>query len=506
MMPVRLLGASDGRGTIGMAIQNGQETSNSAAWRAVDRAEPGGHLTQGHGACNLTPWRFSALPRPGDSTGRCPSYQLVVMVESEQTGSPAAGMPDPPPSPADFVAALPPVTAAAKARAQPVIDWITDVGRLTPGSADLVSGLGDALVAAGFPIFKVLVGVRQLHPELFAVLHVWDAATRSVLDLGRRHGVQDTPAFRRSPIPALFAGAELVRGAPNRWPWFQELLGGLEGFEQIREFAMVPLIGSGGQRSVFGVWTDHADGLADEFTAGMSLIAPVLAMALEGKANAELAANLLDVYVGTESGQRILAGDIRRGSGHTIQAVVWFCDLAEFTARSERTPRDTLIGLLNRFFDTTCRPVTANGGEILKFMGDGVLAIFRLPEDGEGRRSGAARALAAARAAVLAMDAWNRERLEAGEDGLHFGLALHAGNVMYGNVGTARRLDFTVIGPAVNQAARLQALARRLGRSVVLSAAFARELATPLPSLGRHRLRGVSRRVQIYALPHDAVR
>ena len=425
------------------------------------------------------------------------------MVELDDKGHPSANTPGPKPFPPEFVAAVPPITAAAKARAQPVIDWITDTGRVVSGSVDLVSGLGDALVAAGFPVFKVLVGVRQIHPELFALLHVWDAGSRSIVDLGRRHGVQDTPAFRASPIRALFAGAELVRGVPHRWPWSRELLGDLEGFERIREFAMVPLTGSGGQRSVFGVWTDHPDGVSDEIAAAMSLIAPVLALALEGKANAELAASLLDVYVGADSGQRILAGDIRRGSGHTIQAVVWFCDLAEFTARSERTPRDSLISLLNRFFDTTCRPVTANGGEILKFMGDGVLAIFRLPEDTAGRRSGAARALLAAKSAVQAMDQWNRERLAAGEDAVRFGLALHAGSLMYGNVGTVRRLDFTIIGPTVNQAARLQALARRLGRSVVLSAAFAEELAAPLPSLGRHRLRGVARRVQVYGLPGE---
>ena len=425
------------------------------------------------------------------------------MVESDHNGGTGPNATEPPPSPKDFVADVPPITAAARVRAQPVIDWIINAGRLVSGSTDLVSGLGDALLDAGFPVFKVLIGVRQLHPELFAVLHVWDAATGSVVDLGRRHGVQDTPAFRSSPIPALFAGADLVRGTPGHRSWFQELVGGLEGFEQIREFVMVPLAGSGGRRSVFGIWTDRADRLPDEIVAAMTLIAPVLALAVEGKANAELAANLLDTYVGAESGQRILAGDIRRGSGHTIQAVVWFCDLAEFTARSERTPRDTLIALLNRFFDTTCRPVTANGGEILKFLGDGVLAIFRLPTDTAGRQSGAARALAAAEGAVRAMGQWNRERQVANEDRLRFGLALHAGNVMYGNVGTLRRLDFTVIGPTVNQAARLQALARRLDRSVVLSAAFAKELAAPLPSLGRHRLRGVSRRVQVYGLPDE---
>ena len=425
------------------------------------------------------------------------------MVESDDSGRLPANAPEPQPFPAEYLAAVPPITAAAKARVQPVIDWIVGTGRVVSGSADLVSGLGDALVSAGFPVFKVLVGVRQLHPELFALLHVWDAGSRSTVDLGRRHGVQDTPAFRASPIRALFAGAELVRGAPHRWPWFRELLGGLDGIERIREFAMVPLIGSGGQRSVFGVWTDHPDGVSDEIAAAMSLIAPVLALALEAKANAEMAANLLDVYVGADSGRRILAGDIRRGSGHTIQAAVWFCDLAEFTARSERTPRDTLIALLNRFFDTTCRPVTANGGEVLKFMGDGVLAIFRLPDDAAGRQAGAARALAAAQGAVRAMDRWNRERRAAGEDTVRFGLALHAGSVMYGNVGTTRRLDFTVIGPTVNQTARLQALARRLGRSVVLSAAFAKELATPLPMLGRHRLRGVARRVRIYGLPEN---
>ena len=214
----------------------------------------------------------------------------------------------------------------------------------------------------------------------------------------------------------------------------------------------------------------------------------------------DTAANLLDAYVGRAAGQRILAGEVKRGDGQTIEAVIWYCDLRGFTRASDTLPRDTIIALLNDYFDTMGDIVTNAGGEILKFMGDGMLAIFPVPTPAER----AATASTAARAAASAVDAMlvlNRIRAAEGEPTVRFGLALHLGEVMFGNIGASQRLDFTVIGPAVNYAARLEKLCGPLDRAVLLSAAMAALLPeAELEPLGSHTLKDIDPPQAVFGL------
>jgi adenylate cyclase len=194
----------------------------------------------------------------------------------------------------------------------------------------------------------------------------------------------------------------------------------------------------------------------------------------------------------------VLSGAITRGSGESIRAVIWFCDLRGFTALADTLPREKVIGLLNDYFETMVEVVSAEGGEALKFMGDGMLAIFELgATEDPAPRCGAA--LRAARAARQKIAKRNFGRRDAGEPEIHFGLALHLGEVSYGNIGAPTRLDFTVIGPAVNQAARLEKLGRELGQPVVTSSSFAAAAPEKLESLGLHDLRGVAEPQQVFA-------
>ena len=225
---------------------------------------------------------------------------------------------------------------------------------------------------------------------------------------------------------------------------------------------------------------------------------PGVAVNLEVQALRFTARTLLDTYVGRQAGARVLDGAIRRGMGETIRAIIWLCDLRGFTSLSEQMPRDELIELLNEYFGSMCAALDANGGEVLKFIGDALLAIFPILDD-DDQPSVCARALAAAENAQAALAAVNAARADAGEARIEYGIALHVGDVMYGNIGGENRLDFTVIGPAVNLAARIEGLCRDLGRPVLLSASFVAASGLAAQHLGAFALKGLSAPQQIYA-------
>jgi adenylate cyclase len=223
---------------------------------------------------------------------------------------------------------------------------------------------------------------------------------------------------------------------------------------------------------------------------------PILALVSEIRLKNRLARTLLETYVGSHAGELILAGATRRGSGTTVRAAILICDLRDFTRISDSWPRDDVIGLLNDYFDAMSEPIARHGGEILKFMGDGLLAIFPL-----SRPSACADLLHAVTEARQAMAALNEKKRKTGGEPLNFGIGAHVGDVMYGNIGSRTRLDFTVIGPAVNMASRLEALTKQLGRPVLLSRAFADLVAGDfdLERVGEYPVRGFSDPIELFA-------
>jgi adenylate cyclase len=211
-----------------------------------------------------------------------------------------------------------------------------------------------------------------------------------------------------------------------------------------------------------------------------------------------IANNLLDAYLGPLAGRRIYQGEIVRGELQTMLAAIWFCDLRGFTALSETMPRKQTVDLLDRWFDVLADALDRNGGEVLKFMGDGLLAVF--PIDGDNSSMVCAKALSAARKAFADTRTLNQSLAQENLQPLKFGLALHMGEVEFGNIGARRRLDFTVIGPAVNHASRMQELTKTVGHPAVASSVFAAINPTGLNSLGRFTLRGLSDAVEIFAV------
>ncbi|MCP1887215.1 class 3 adenylate cyclase [Bradyrhizobium japonicum] len=223
---------------------------------------------------------------------------------------------------------------------------------------------------------------------------------------------------------------------------------------------------------------------------------PVLALVSEIRVKNRLARTLLETYVGSHAGELILAGATRRGTGTTVRAAIMICDLRDFTKISDNWPRDDVIDLLNDYFDAMSEPIARHGGEILKFIGDGLLAIFPLSEP-----SACANLLRAVTEARQAMAALNERNNGTGRAPLNYGIGVHVGDVMYGNIGSSSRLDFTVIGPAVNMASRLEALTKQLGRPVLLSRAFADlvEREFELEHVGKYEVRGFSDPIELFA-------
>jgi adenylate cyclase len=213
-----------------------------------------------------------------------------------------------------------------------------------------------------------------------------------------------------------------------------------------------------------------------------------------------MAGMLLEVYLGRNAGRRVLEGRVKRGDVDSIAAALWYCDLRGFTEMSEELPPDEVVLLLNEYFDCMSGPVHRHGGEVLKFIGDAILAIFPIQDDLDRDRA-CLTALKAAQEALADLAALNARRRGEKRPPLEVGIALHAGTVMYGNVGAADRLDFTVTGPAVNLVSRIETLCRDLGYPLLASARFASPCGSVLRSIGMHRMRGLSAPVEIFTLP-----
>ncbi|MDH3664927.1 MAG: adenylate/guanylate cyclase domain-containing protein [Alphaproteobacteria bacterium] len=378
-----------------------------------------------------------------------------------------------------------------------IIDWLLsgEARRLPKGPA-VLKALCLRLTAAGLPLARASFHVRTLHPQLFGVGYFWYRGRDDIEVFQAKHGVRDQEIYKQSPIRLIFEGLSDVRQSLELPDEAFELSRYAEIKAQgMTEYMLLPLTFSDGKIHATTWSTDRPGGFADAEVALIKAILPAFSLLIEIHLNRRIAINLLDTYVGHQAGEHILSGQITRGSGESIPAAIWFSDLRGFTAMSESRSRDELLDLLNQFFDCLAAPVTERGGEILKFIGDAMLAIFPLADE-----DACAKALEAAIEAQASLEALNAERERNGETAIACGIALHAGEVMYGNIGSQSRLDFTVIGPAVNLASRIEGLCPDLGADILLSQAFADRLGggVPLESLGGHRLKGVEDEVLVF--------
>jgi adenylate cyclase len=383
----------------------------------------------------------------------------------------------------------------------PLLGWLEGPGRRLIETEAFVEALGEQLVEIGLPIDRITTGIPMLHPQIASSSVVWEPAR-----LAHERQWQMTSLTRsmyeRSPLYVVYRGdgPVRVRVTPQAEPGEYGIIPDLrqEGFS---DYIALPAPFSDGTIKAMTFATRQEGGFKDAEAAALQLLMPHFAYLLEIQTLRRTARVLLDTYVGRISGQRVLQGQIKRGQGEDLRAIIWFSDLRGFTELSDALPNDALIALLNDYFGALTRAVEEQQGETLKFIGDAMLAIYPIATASSGRKA-AQRALASARTAQARIAEINLARRAADQAISQWGLALHVGEVHYGNIGGETRLDFTVIGPAVNLAARLQSLSARLGEGCVISDDFAALLRDrgELRDLGAHELKGIADERQVFGL------
>jgi adenylate cyclase len=373
-------------------------------------------------------------------------------------------------------------------------------GRLVARPAAFIEQLMNRVVQTGIPVWRVYIGLQLVHPQLQAMGYMWRRGEK-VQEIARAWGIQFTPAYIGSPLQAAREQGRLVRHHLNKLTEHDHvLLHELKADGGVDYMALPMHIRREGPPPVVTFATDSRSGFSDDDITDLVRLVDMMGAVTEMHIERSVAETVANTYLGPDVGQRVLNGAIRRGEGEEIRAVLWFSDLRDFTGISERLPASEVLELLNNYMQLVGDALTANGGEILKFIGDGVMAYFPA-EDALFLPMVTGQALAAARRLISDIEAANEARATGGRDPVRFGIGLHVGDVTFGNVGTEDRLDFTVIGPAVNRASRLEGMTKALGVKVCASAEFNEVCTVPMKSVGKHRLRGVPAPVEIFTLP-----
>lgn len=384
-----------------------------------------------------------------------------------------------------------------------LIDWLMTETRDERFIDNIFVELCGKLNEAGIPVSRGTLHFRILHPQWLGARILWSRGMTEADITTFGHGVEDTSGYRNSPAYEINNGASIVRqrldfapGVAPRYPLYEELRS-----EGHTDYVAWPLLHTQGKQHIITFASDRPGGFHDSEIVFLADLLPALALVSEIRLKTRLARSLLETYVGPHASEQILAGATTRGSSVTVGAAILICDLRDFTGISDLWPRDDVIELLNGYFDAMSDPIEKHGGEILKFMGDGLLAIF--PLSNEKACEGLLHAIVEAQAAMVTL---NEENHKKGFAPLGYGIGVHVGDVMYGNIGSRQRLDFTVIGPAVNIASRLESLTKELKRPVLLSRDFV-EMAgcqVYMEDLGPQMLRGLGEPVDVFAFQAPA--
>jgi len=381
----------------------------------------------------------------------------------------------------------------------PVIDWLMHKGRLMDSPQEVVGEICTRVRDAGMPIDRVGFFFWTLHPQYWGNAMFWDGAT---VDL-RRAGpeLRQQESYRNSPVARIIDGERVMRrrierdDCPIDYPVLEEVKAA-----GATDWVLCEVVFSSGQRNAVSLATRRPGGFTDHDIAEIEKLLHPFALVMENFTNRELARTLLETYLGRQSGLRVLEGQIQRGDGDEIDAVIWFSDLRESTPLSEALGERGFLELLNDYFEATAGAVLEHDGEVLRFIGDASLAVFPLSGTAH-RREICERAVAAVRTARARVLAANARRVDAGLRSFNFGVGLHLGRVLYGNIGTTRRLEFSVIGAAANQAARIESLCKRTRTDAVASLPVVAELGAHWPSLGRFELPGVASEMEVFSVP-----
>jgi adenylate cyclase len=388
--------------------------------------------------------------------------------------------------------------------------WVSEAGLVGRSEDELLAGFCLRVVEAGVPLARALVILDTLHPIYEGRAFLWRSdrpETGEVREYGRTNEGEAAENWRRSVFFHLLQSGEkmlrrrLAAGDPVDFLSFRQARdeGMTDYVAMVHRFAEEGVIGE--MDCVYSSWaTDAANGFADADVLALHRLAPFLNLAVKSAALARMAGTLAETYLGRDAGRRVMSGRIIRGVAEKIGAVLWHSDLRSYTHISESVAPEEIIPFLNDYADVVVSAVNGHGGDVLKLIGDGTLAIFA----GEDRQEACRAALAAAARLRKGVDKLTGTRSGAGLPTTQVYLALHVGDVFYGNVGSKDRLDFTVIGPAVNEVSRILAMSRSVEQDVLLSSAFVAalgpEVRDRLVSVGRYALRGVTQPQELFTV------
>ncbi|MGD9742791.1 MAG: adenylate/guanylate cyclase domain-containing protein [Dongiaceae bacterium] len=386
---------------------------------------------------------------------------------------------------------------------------ITESGLAGRPESVLVAELCGRAVAAGLPLARAAVIVDTLHPIYEGRVFRWqrDAGETTTVEYGRSDVGEALDRWRSSTFYRLQASGDpflhrrLTADTDREFSIFAELReAGMTGYlALVTPFASEGTIGE--MECVYSSWvTDAPEGFAEAHLGALQRLVPFFALAVKSTSLARIAGTLVETYLGRDAGRRVLSGRIARGVADQIEAVLWFSDLRGYTRITDTADPTHIIPLLNDYAGAVISAIHEQGGDVLKLMGDGTLAIFT----GEDRGGACRAALAAAGLAKRNVAALNERRAVDGLPTTEIYLGLHLGDVFYGNIGSEARLDFTVVGPAVNEVSRIAALCRSVEQPLLLSSAFAAavggDAGERLVSVGRYALRGVGRPQDLFTL------
>jgi class 3 adenylate cyclase/uncharacterized protein (DUF427 family) len=384
-------------------------------------------------------------------------------------------------------------TEVAPSHGNAMVAWLVRDAWKARAADELVGMLGDCLTRTGVPIARMTVIIPTLHPQVFASVFVWRDDTRGVRTVYEPHDVLHQPKFAQSPFAPIIRGAGGVRrrlegGRPQLdFPILHDLHA-----EGATDYVAMPFRFADGQINVMSMTSFAPGGFSTAHLGSLYEMLPTLGRLFEVHAQRRISVNLLETYLGRNTGKRVLDGEIKPGDGRLIHAVIWFCDLRDSTRLADTMDHVSYLMNLNRFFTAMAGTIIEHGGEILSYIGDAVLAIFPIAGSGDDNDASAAcaRAIAAAQRAGERIARENEMRPELPQ--LRHGIGLHVGDVTYGNIGIPQRLQFTVIGSAANEASRIEGMTKELGMPVVVSSSFAAHFGGPLKSVGAHALKGLA--------------
>jgi len=380
-----------------------------------------------------------------------------------------------------------------------VVQWLYSEAPQLDGTLEIVSELGDRLRAGSVPVDRVTTGIWVVHPNVRAEASIWTSSKAPELVLYTADS-NSSDHYQKSPIKRVHDTQRPVRVeierdpvAAGEFPISEDLR--QEGYS---DYIALPMPFSDGSVKVASFSTKAPGGFSSSHISVFESLTRPLALVCELKTLRRTAETVLDTYVGPRAGGKVLDGTTRRGEGEWIKAIVSFADIRGFTRLSNTLPADKIVLFLNKYFGAMTAAVEAHGGEVLKFIGDEVMAIFPY-ETEEEARDAALRALLAARDTLARIEEINAVKTCVATPDMSVGIALHAGDVFYGNVGSETRLDFTVVGPAVNLAARIAELAKDLERQVLVSDAIADIMGCRSGLFGQYQVKGFDDPVSVYS-------